>query len=209
MRQVIEEFGRLPTTCISDAMQGLHNFDPAVKPLKEEYKICGRAITVKMPAGDNMMVLAAMKEAWPGDILVIDSGNYAYRAVAGDFVIGLAQTLGLGGVVAYGTIRDVQSIKALNFPVFCTGTTVACSQKTGAGAINVPIACGHATVHPGDIIIGDADGVVTVPQGEAAAVLAAARKKLASDEERARRVLVDARSAMEYINHLVAAGRGK
>ncbi|HWR09988.1 RraA family protein [Sporomusa sp.] len=202
MQTTIDGFGLLPTTCISDAMQGLNNFDTAVKPLKAEDRICGQAITVKMPAGDNMMVLKAIKEARPGDILVIDAANYSYRAVAGDFVIGLAQVLGLGGVVAYGTIRDVQSIKAMNFPVFCTGTTVACSQKIGAGEVNVPIACGNATVHPGDIIIGDADGVVAVPQSEASIILAAARKKLQQDEARASCVLVDAQSAMNYLNSL-------
>lgn len=203
MQKIIDEFRTLPTTCVSDAMQGLNNFDTAVKPLIEDYKICGRAITVKMPAGDNMMVLKAMKEAQPGDILVIDSANYSYRSVAGDFVIGLAQTLGLGGVVAYGTVRDVQGIKAMNFPVFCTGTTVACSQKIGAGEINVPISCGNATIHPGDIIIGDADGVVAVPEAKARVVLEAAQKKLEKDELRAQRVLGDAQSALNYINSLI------
>lgn len=203
MQKMIDEFRMLPTTCVSDAMQGLNNFDTAVKPLREEYKICGRAITVKMPAGDNMMVLKAMKEAQPGDILVIDSANYSYRAVAGDFVIGLAQTLGLGGVVAYGTIRDVQGIKAMNFPVFCSGTTVACSQKIGVGEINVPISCGNATIYPGDFIIGDADGVVAVPEAKARIILEAAQKKLEKDELRAQRVLGDAQSALNYINSLI------
>ena len=203
MQKIIEEFSMLPTTCISDAMQGLNNFAPSVKPLKEEYKICGRAITVKMPAGDNMMVLKAMKEAQLGDILVIDSAGYSYRAVAGDFVVGLAQKIGFGGVVAYGTIRDVQGIKAMNFPVFCIGTTVACSRKIGVGEINVPISCGNATVYPGDIIIGDADGVVVVPQAKAMTILVAAQKKLENDEQRAKSVLVDAQSAINYINNLI------
>lgn len=203
MEKIIERFSLLPTTCISDAMQGLNHFDPAVKPLKEEYKICGRAITVRMPAGDNMMVLKAMKEARPGDILVVDSANYSSRAVAGDFVIGLAQTLGLGGVAAFGAIRDVRSIKEMNYPVFCTGTTVACSKKIGAGEINVPVVCGDAVVQPGDIIIGDADGVVAVPQAEASTVLEAARRKLARDEERAKNVLTDPQSAINYINSIV------
>ncbi len=203
MQKTVDGFRLLPTTCISDAMQGLNNFDTAVKPLQAEYRICGQAITVKMPAGDNMMVLKAMQAARPGDILVIDAANYSYRAVAGDFVIGLAQVLGLGGVVAYGTIRDVQSIKAMNFPVFCTGTTVACSRKIGAGEVNVPLACGQATIHPGDIIIGDADGVVAVPQAEAGGILAAAREKLLDDAGRAKRVLRDAQAAMNYINSLI------
>lgn len=204
MQKIIGGLRDLPTTCISDAMQGLNNFDAAVKPLREEYRICGRAITVRMPPGDNLLVLRAIKEARPGDILVIDSANYSYRAVAGDFIIGLAKTLGLGGVVAYGAVRDVQGLKALNFPVFCTATTVACSQKIGAGAVNVPISCGNAVIHPGDIIAGDADGVVAVPQAEAASILAAAGKKLLQDEQRAKSVLVNAQAAIDYINGVIA-----
>ena len=203
MQNVLEGFRTVPTTCVSDAMQGLNHFDPAVKPLKEEYKICGRAVTVKMPAGDNMMVLQAMKQAQPGDILVIDSGNYASRSVAGDFVIGLAQTLGLGGVVAYGTVRDVRSIKDMDYPVFCTGATVACSQKIGSGEINVPIACGSAVIYPGDIIVGDADGVVVVPQAQAQVILEAAQRKLQKDEQRANSVLGDAQAAIRYIDSLI------
>lgn len=204
MPDIIDKFRDVPTTCISDALDGLAHLDPAIKPLKEEYKICGRAVTVKMPAGDNFMVLAAMKEAKAGDIMVIDAEGSYYRSFAGDFVIALAKTLGLGGIVADGTVRDVTGVKNLNFPVFCLGTTVACSQKYRAGNINVPISCGGAAVLPGDIIVGDADGVVVVPAQQAEKVLAVAKQKMAKDEERAERFLKNRDTALIYIENVLS-----
>jgi 4-hydroxy-4-methyl-2-oxoglutarate aldolase len=123
------QFEKIPTTCISDAMQGLNNLSPAIKPLKEDYRVAGRAFTVKMPVGDNLVFLKAVKEAKPGDVLVVDAKGDTYRAIAGDFMVGMAQTLGIQGIVADGAIRDIEAIKRLNYPVFCLGTTVGASGK--------------------------------------------------------------------------------
>lgn len=185
MKDIVRRFEEVPTTCISDAMQGLNNLDSSIKPLKDEYKVAGRAFTVKMPVGDNQAVLRAIREAQPGDVLVIDAKGDTYRAVAGDFVVGMAQTLGIKGMVVDGVIRDIQGIRDLDYPVFCKGTTVAASGKAGMGEINVPISCGGVTIQPGDIIVGDADGVVAVPQAEAETILAKAIEKMKKDEERA------------------------
>ena len=160
---IANQFENIPTTCISDTMQGLNNLAPAIKPLKDEYRIAGRALTVKMPVGDNLVFLKAIRESRPGDVLVVDAKGDSYRAIAGDFIVGMAQTLGIKGIIADGVIRDIEGIKQLNFPVFCKGTTVAASGKAGMGEINVPISCGGVTIHPGDIIVGDTDGVVVVP----------------------------------------------
>ncbi|MGL5513405.1 MAG: RraA family protein [Sporomusa sp.] len=202
MKTLINELRSIPTTCISDALQGFNHCNPAIKPLKEEYKMCGQAITVKVPAGDNMMVLQAMKAGKPGDILVVAAEGSNYRSFAGDFVIGLAQVLGFSGVVADGTVRDILSIKELNFPVFCLGATLACSKKIGMGEINVPISCGGVTFHPGDIVAGDANGVLAIPQDRAAQVLEAARKKMKKDQVRAESVLVNRETAIKYIEDL-------
>ncbi|HEX2912003.1 MAG TPA: RraA family protein [Chloroflexia bacterium] len=189
----------IPTTSLSDAMQGLNNLDPVIKPLKEEYKIAGRAFTVKMPVGDNSAVLKALREAQPGDILVVDAKGDMYRAIAGDFVVGLAQTLGLGGIVVDGVVRDVVAIKQLNFPVFCRGTTVAASGKFGTGEINLPISCGGVSVQPGDLIVGDADGVVVVPRASEHEILKKALDKLAKDEARASKYSGTAETARKYL----------
>ncbi len=200
MSNIYEQFKELPTTCISDALKGLTNMDVAIKPLKEEYKISGPACTVKVLANDNLIVLKGIRMAKPGDVLVVDSKGYEYNAIAGDFVMGMAQALGLAGVVADGTIRDILGVKNLDFPVFCKGTTVAAGGKTGVGQVNVPISCGGVSVRPGDIIIGDADGVVVVPQEQAEEVLQGAREKEHKDQERARTVLANAEAVRKHLD---------
>lgn len=203
MKTIIEELKSIPATCISDAMQGFNHCNPAIKPLKEEYVICGQAVTVKVPAGDNMMVIQAMKQGKPGDILVVDAEGAEYRSFAGDFVIGLAKTLGFSGVVASGTVRDIVGIKEMNFPVFCLGATLACSKKMGMGAVNIPISCGGVLVHPGDIIVGDANGVLAIPKEAAERVLEAAKAKMKKDEIRAESILGNREAALAYIEKLV------
>ena len=204
METIINQFGQIPTTCISDAMQGLNNLDPAIKPLKEEYKIAGRAITVKIAVGDNSAVLIALREAKPGDILVVDAKADLYRAIAGDFVIGMAQTLGIGGIVVDGVVRDIVGIKQLNFPVFSRGTTVAASGKYGVGEINIPISCGGVGLLPGDIIVGDADGVVVIPQTTEQDILKKALDKIVKDEARASKVSGNVEEILKYLYEMTS-----
>lgn len=198
----MKQFYDLPTTCISDALNGMRNLDPSIKPLQDSYKVAGRAFTVKIPSGDNTMVLKAIKEASPGDVLVIDAKGESYRAVAGDFVVSLAQKLGIAGMIVDGVIRDLIGVRSLNFPVFSKGTTVAASFKNGAGEINVPISCGGVPIAPGDIIVGDADGVVVIPQADAEKVLEKALAKLKKDEQREASALQDKASARKYLEDL-------
>ena len=202
MEKWMKQFYDLPTTCISDALNGMNNLDPSIKPLQDSYKVAGRAFTVKIPAGDNTMVLKAIKEASPGDVLVVDAKGESYRAVAGDFVVSLAQKLGIAGIIVDGVIRDLIGVRSLNFPVFSKGTTVAASFKNGAGEINVPISCGGVSITPGDIIIGDADGVVVIPQADAEKVLEKALAKLKKDEQREASALQDEASARKYLEDL-------
>lgn len=202
MEKWMKQFYDLPTTCISDALNGMNNLDPSIKPLQDSYKVAGRAFTVKIPAGDNTMVLKAIKEASPGDVLVVDAKGESYRAVAGDFVVGLAQKLGIAGIIVDGVIRDLIGVRSLNFPVFSKGTTVAASFKNGAGEINVPISCGGVSITPGDIIVGDADGVVVIPQADAEKVLEKALAKLKKDEQREASALQDEASARKYLEDL-------
>jgi 4-hydroxy-4-methyl-2-oxoglutarate aldolase len=204
MESIIKQFKEIPTTCISDAMDGLNNMNAAIKPLREEYKFVGRALTVKMPVGDNLAVLRAIREAQPGDIIVVDAKGDQYRAIAGDFVVGMAQTLGVGAIVVDGVIRDIEGIKKLNFPVFSRGTTVAASGKAGTGEIDVPISCGGTAVNPGDIIVGDADGVVVIPQSEAEPILRKSLDKLKKDEAREKKVSGNIEAIKEYLDNMLS-----
>lgn len=204
MDELVKIFQNIPTTCISDAMNGLNNLHPSIKPLMEEYKLAGRALTVKIPVGENLAVLKAIRETKPDDIIVVDAKGDQYRAIAGDFVVGMAQTLGASGLVVDGVIRDIVGIKALNFPVFSKGTAVAASGKAGVGEVNVPISCGGATVHPGDIIVGDADGVVVIPQSIEQDVLAKSLEKLKTDQVREDKVAGNPQEIINYLDKMLS-----
>lgn len=203
MKDIVSMFQEIPTTCISDALQGMNNLDSSIKPLKEQYRVAGRAFTVKMPVGDNHAVLRAISKAKPDDIIIIDAKGDTYRAVAGDFVVGMAQTLGIKGIIVDGAIRDIQGIRELNYPVFCKGTTVAASGKAGGGEIEVPISCSGVSINPGDIIVGDVDGVVVVPQGMEKTILQKAMDKLAKDQERAEQVSGDQEAVRKYLDSIL------
>ncbi|YCA41576.1 RraA family protein [Bacillus sp. JZ8] len=198
------KFQEVPTTCVSDAMEGLNNLDSSIKPLQDKYKVMGRAFTVKMPVGDNLIFLRAIREARPGDVLVVDAKGDTYRAIAGDFIVGMAKTLGIKGIVVDGVIRDLEGIKRLDFPVFCKGTTVAASGKAGNGELNVPISCGGVTISPGDLIIGDGDGIVVVPQATEREVLDKALDKLALDIKREEKVSGDREEVIRYLDHFLS-----
>jgi len=179
-----QRFQNLPTTAISDATGGHTNVCGSIKPLADHFKIAGRAVTVRLPDGENGAVLEAIRAAQPGDILVIDAKGNTNRAVAGDFVISLAKGIGVQGFVVDGVIRDIAAIRELNFPVFSLGTTVAAGNKNGGGKVNVPVAIGGVSVEPGDYIIGDVDGVIVVPQADAEKIADGAEAKVVKDEAR-------------------------
>ena len=207
MPSVVEQLKELPTTAISDVLKGLNNIDPNIKPLKDTYKIAGEAFTVQTAVGDNLALLTALKEAKQGDILVVDVKGDTYRAVAGDFVVAMMQTMELGGLVVDGAVRDVIDIKRLNFPVFVRNTTTASGSKNGPGATNIPISCGGMHVNPGDIIVGDVDGVVVIPKDRAEEVLKGAKQKVANDEEREAKILGNKEAVIEYVNGMIAKSK--
>ncbi len=204
MTKVEISFKHLPTTAISDATGGHTNLRSDIKPLADHFKLAGRVVTVRLPDGENGAVLEAIRAANEGDILVIDAKGNTNRAVAGDFVISLAKGIGVQGFVVDGVIRDIAAIRELNFPVFSLGTTVAAGNKNGGGKVNVPISIGGVTVHPGDYIIGDVDGVVVVPQEDAERILMAAEAKIEKDEARAQEAHVNGKeSIIAYLDKVL------
>src|SRR5699024_1316564 len=132
---IVEKYTGVPTTCISDGMEGQCHMDVSIKPLKENYRAVGRALTVQIVPGDNQIVLTAIRKAQPGDVLVIDAKGDTHRAIVGDFVLGMMQTRGLSGGVGDGAIRDITDATELDFPILCKATTVAAGKKHGAGDI--------------------------------------------------------------------------
>ena len=204
METLQQRFLKLPTTAISDATGGHTNVAADIKPLADHFKIAGRAITVRLPDGENGAVLKAIRAARPGDILVIDAKGNTNRAVAGDFVISLAKGIGVQGFVVDGVIRDIAAIRELNFPVFSLGTTVAAGNKHGGGKVNVPVSIGGVPVQPGDYIIGDVDGVIVVPQADAEAIAEGAEAKVVKDEAREQEALANGKeSIIAYLDKVL------
>ncbi|WP_105383097.1 RraA family protein [Neorhizobium alkalisoli] len=176
-----EAFRKLPVANVSDVMARTVAGGTALRPYYTGGTMTGAAITVKTRPGDNLMVHKALDIAEPGDIVVVDAGGDLTNSLIGELMVAHAKQRGLGGIVIYGAIRDSAEINAGSFPVFACGVTHRGPYKDGPGEVNVPIAINGMVINPGDLICGDADGLVSVAIGDAESVFAAASKKHQSE----------------------------
>jgi RraA family protein len=151
-------------------------------------QMVGTAVTVKTRMGDNLAIHRAFDFCRAGDVLVVDGGGDLSQALMGELMCSYAEKLGLAGVVMDGALRDVAAIRARDFPVYARGVTHRGPYKTGPGEINVPVCVGGMIVHPGDIRVGDEDGLLAIAPGAAAAVIAAARRQEAREAETLRAI---------------------
>jgi len=172
--QLLEGLAALPTPNISDNMQRQCGAAAGLRPYHRGGKLVGPAFTVKTRAGDNLLVHKAIDMAHPGDVIVVDAGGELAQAIIGEIMSAHASARGIAGFVIDGAIRDAEAIANANLPVYARGVTHRGPYKDGPGEINVSICVGGMVVNPGDIIVGDADGVLAVPQDAAPGVIAAA-----------------------------------
>ncbi|HIQ07193.1 MAG TPA: RraA family protein [Thiotrichaceae bacterium] len=168
---LVKQFSQFLTTDISDLMNRLYTMSWSIKNLVNNQCILGTAITVKVFPGDNLMVHKALDIAQPGDIIVIDASSTPMNAVIGDLVAQKAQHRGIAGFIVDGLIRDLKGIQEIGIPVFARGTTPIGPLHRGPGEINYPVSCGGIVVNPGDIIMGDKDGVIVIQQQSAPDIL--------------------------------------
>jgi len=182
---VVSGFGEFETPAISDLMNRLYTMAQAIRPLTgPDLRILGPACTVKVYPGDNLMVHKSLDIARPGDVLVVDASGSAMTAVLGDLVSTKARHRGIAGVVVDGLIRDLPAILALgDFPVFARGVTPIGPLHRGPGEVNLPISAGGIVVHPGDVIVGDLNGVVVVPRDIAPELLKRLRARAAAEAD--------------------------
>jgi len=188
----------LPTTTFADVLDRHQVMDAAIRPLWSPVPlIAGPAFTVRCPPGDNLMLHAAIYQAEPGSVIVVESGDLDY-ALAGGNVCAVAQRRGVAGFVLDGLIRDIGEVRAMGFPVWGLGVIPIPGGKTAALPVNVPIRCGGVPVRAGDLVVADEDGVVVVPAESLPEAIAAARAKLQADAamtlddwERAHRTKID------------------
>lgn len=181
--KIVEQFRDVVTPHISDNVNRLHAMGPGLRPYhKEGVTLAGVAFTVKTRPGDNLMVHKAIDMAAPGDVIVVDAGGDLTNAIIGEIMVRIAQKNGLAGFVIDGSIRDTAAIRNGAFPVYARGVTHRGPYKDGPGEINVPVSVGGLVVHPGDIVVGDDDGLVVVPAGSAEHILALANAHRAKEE---------------------------
>src|SRR5947207_9632460 len=177
-KKLVAELAKMVTPHLSDSMERLYAGGPQLRPMHNGAKLCGPAFTVRTAPGDNLLVHKAIDTAEPGDVIVVDGGGFNDHALIGELMSARAEQRGVAGMVIWGAIRDSAELKAGSFPVFASGVTHRGPYKNGPGEINVPITMGGMQVNPGDIIVGDADGLVAVPLEWAERVLASAKSIL-------------------------------
>lgn len=165
---LLDRYGAYETPDISDLCNRLYSMSDAIRDLAGAGPMVGTACTVKVFPGDNLMVHKALDLAQPGDVIVIDASSSHMTAVLGDMIANKAVHRGVAGFVVDGLIRDLPGIEEIGtLPVFARGLTPIGPLHRGPGEVNYPISCGGIVVNPGDVIVGDENGVVVVPQGVA------------------------------------------
>ena len=173
----IERFRTLPVANVSDVMNRIPAAGPSLRPMHRAGALAGRALTVRTRPGDNLLIHKALDMAEPGDVIVVDAGGDLTNALIGELLVAYAKKKGVAGFVLNGAIRDYYSISQDDFPIFAAGVTHRGPYKDGPGEVNVPIAMGSLVIEPGDLILGDEDGVVGVPIDAVDVVYQAAHAK--------------------------------
>lgn len=177
---LIEKFRGLPVANIGDSMNRAGLLDARLRRISR-VDLLGPAFTVKSRAGDNLMLHKALDMAQPGDVIVFDGHGDLTTAITGELMMQIAVEKKLGGVIIDGAIRDLATLRELPLPIYAAGVTPAGPYKDGPGEINVPVSVGSVVIHPGDIIVGDEDGIVAIRPVDAEAILGKTLKKQASE----------------------------
>lgn len=174
-------FSAIPPTTLADLLGREQVMDAGIRPLWPGMpRAAGPAVTVRCPAGDNLMLHAAIYRAEPGSVIVVESGDLDY-ALAGGNVCAVAQRNGVAAFVLDGVIRDVAEARELGFAVFARGVIPVPGTKSAVTPLNEPVRCGGVTVHSGDIVVADEEGIVVTPHARREQVLRDAQARLARE----------------------------
>jgi len=181
--ELVAAAARLPSATLHEAAGKIGALPSGIKPVAPQFKFAGSALTVHSPGGDNLWLHRALDVAQPGDVMVVFASGAWEHGYWGEIMTTMAQLRGLAGLVIDGCVRDSVLLADIGFPVFARGL---CIQGTGkdfgaTGWINHPVLMGNAAVQAGDLVVGDADGVVAIPHDRAAEVIAASQRR--EDEE--------------------------
>lgn len=170
-KELVDRFADVAVANLDDCMNRISAVHEDIRPMNKG-RLLGTAFTVKVPEGDNLMFHVAMDLAKPGDVIVIDAGGDTRRSIFGELMVTYCRKRKIAGIVVDGSLRDVDAVSKLtDFPIYARGITPDGPYKNGPGEINTPIVCGGRMVNPGDIVIGDEDGVIFVHPSEAEELL--------------------------------------
>lgn len=192
-RDVLERLAKLPAANIGDAMDRLGVADSAIQAVWPGARLAGPAFTVWTRPGDNQGIHRALQLAQPGDVVVVAGGGDESRALLGELIGERTINLGLAGFALDGAARDAEALGEIGMPVFARAITPAGPYKNGPSRLGTPISFGGVPVMPGDVIIGDSDGVVVVPREQAAVVADAAEAVFADETNRRTAIIADRR----------------
>jgi 4-hydroxy-4-methyl-2-oxoglutarate aldolase len=202
----VDAFSGLPTGFVVDALGGSGALAAAVKPIGAIPTLCGVALTCDPGPGDNLALFGAIGVAAPGDIVVAARHGFLGNAVTGDLVLGMMKNRGIAGFVTDGAVRDVAGIRDVGLPCFAAAVSPNSPSRAGPGSVGLPVVVGGVAVASGDIIIGDADGVVVVPQARIAAAIARLPSVRAAEAALDRKVR-DGLTIPDFVQALIDAGR--
>ena len=183
--EVVKGFVGIPSSNIGDSFERLSCTDPRIKLMSNPSGVSwsGNALTIKTRGGDNLLIHYVLENiAKEGDFLIVSNEGCPTRAVIGQNMACSMEALKLAGIMIDGPIRDIDAISEMTFPVYATGVCPGGPFKNGPGEINVSIACGNVMINPGDVIVGDQDGICVVPREDAAAILAESKAKFEIDQ---------------------------
>ena len=177
LTDILDRFSRFDEATLYEAAGQQGMVDPAIRPAWTGAKVCGVAVTVVCPPGDNLMLHRAVALSPAGSVIVADAGGYLRAGAWGEILTVAAQSRGIRGLVIDGAARDMEAIAALGFPVFSRGLAIGACTKRQKGAFNQTLIFGGQVVRPGDIIVGGTDGVVVIDQDRAEAIFNAALER--------------------------------
>ncbi|TFY97290.1 RraA family protein [Ramlibacter rhizophilus] len=183
--ELVQEAAGFQAAILADVAGRRGAMHGRISALRPRMTVAGPALTVEVRPGDNLMIHAAIALARPGDVLVIDGKADQTSALMGTIMMTACKQLGIAGVIVDGAVRDSLEIDEMDFPVFSVGTNPNGPTKNIGGRIGHPISCGGVTVHAGDFVLADADGIVVIEREQLASLIPVARKKV---EDEARRI---------------------
>lgn len=182
--QLVEALRKFPAAIIGDGLGRRAIMDAQLKPLNPDLVLCGTAVTVEVRVGDNLMIHTALKLAQKGDVLVVNAHGDLHHGLWGEITTRMALKKGLAGIVIDGAVRDAQFIRHSGLPLFCRGVMPCGGGKEGPGQVNFPVSCGGVVVQPGDVVVGDSDGIVVVPKDKLSLAIERAQQRLDIETKR-------------------------